>query len=315
MARQRYWLVVGALVAICLLSVSIAVVVKRHSESGGPEKGASVRPRPTISAAAPSGSVRGCAATPSACGYPDASNTGILAGTPLRASGCISSTSSGETIENVTLSDCGINVTSTNVVIRNVRITMANPQGFAVIIRAKASATIDHVEISGLDQAGNSLQYAVLSQTERPVAISHANLFNCADCVQGENVTLTASYLHQLANPAGAHTDGFQCNSSCEVAVVGNTILNQWEQTSTVALFADFDTPQDSTISGNLLAGGGYTIYGGAEKATGIVISNNRFARTFFADGGQYGVVDQFNDDTNKWFGNIWDDTGQPVTL
>jgi Right handed beta helix region len=214
----------------------------------------------------------------------------------------------------VSISGCGISVSSTNVVIRNVRISLSNSESFAVIVRAGASVTIDHVQIAGLDQSNQSVEYAVLSQTDQKVTISHSNFFNCADCVQGENITMTSSYIHDMANPPGAHVDGFQCNSSCGVTVTGNTIFNQYGQTSAIALFADFGTPRNSTISGNLLAGGGYTIYGGTNSATGIVISNNRFSTLYSKNCGQYGVADDFSKSGNTWSGNIWDGTGQAAT-
>src|SRR5262249_37639469 len=159
------------------------------------------------------------------------------------------------------------------------------------------------------DQDGRSVEYAVLSQTMQPVTISNSNLHNCADCIQGENITATGNYIHDMANPSGAHVDGIQCNSSCGITVTGNTIFNEWDQTSAVSLFADFGTPRNSTISGNLLAGGGYAINGGDQNATGIVISNNRFSRMYHATCGQYGILAHFNT-SNTFTGNIWDDTG-----
>jgi hypothetical protein len=320
--RRGYGLVIGAFVLVCLLVAAIVIAVV-HGRSGTTAAGdtspgtasALTVPISPVSIAPLDPTKRNCVSVPSSCGYPDATNTGIPAGTTLAKSGCIGSTSPGQVIQNVTLSGCGINVTSANVVIRNVKISMSSIDSFAILVRSGASATIDHVDISGLDQMGNGLEYAVDSQTMSPVVISHANFYNCSDCVQGENVTLTSSYIHQMAAPAGAHTDGFQCNSSCGVTITGNTILNQWGQTSAIALFADFGTPRNSTISGNLLAGGDYSINGGGDNATGIVVSNNRFSRAFFHTSGQYGIADYFNTSNNKWTGNIWDDTGLAAAL
>jgi hypothetical protein len=319
--RRGYGLVIGAFVLVCLLvaAIVIAVVHGRGRPAAGGDTSPSTAPVLTVpispvSVAPLDPSMRNCVSVPSSCGYPDATNTGIPAGTTLAKSGCIGSTSAGQVIQNITLT-CGINVTSANVVIRNVKISMSSIDSFAIIVRSGASATIDHSEISGLDQMNNSLEYAVDSQTMSPVVISHSNFYNCSDCVQGENVTLTSSYIHQMASPSGAHTDGFQCNSSCGVTITGNTILNQWGQTSAIALFADFGTPRNSTISGNLLAGGDYSINGGGDNATGNVVSNNRFSRTFFSTSGQYGIADYFNTSNNKWTGNIWDDTGLAASL
>jgi hypothetical protein len=216
-------------------------------------------------------------------------------------------------VENLQLNGCDINVTASNVVIRNVKISIAAPEMWAIRVSDGGSATIDHVDISGLDKSTSSVEYAVLSQTQNRVTISRSNLHNCADCIQGENIVATGNYIHDLAYPPGAHIDGIQCNAQCGISVTGNTILNQYDQTSAVALFSDFGTPRNSTISGNLLAGGGYTIYGGGDNATGITITNNRFSRTFYPTSGYFGVVAHFTTAGNTWTNNIWDDTGRPV--
>jgi hypothetical protein len=41
---------------------------------------------------------------------------------------------------------------------------------------------------------------------------------------------------------------------------------------------------------------------------------NNRFSRTYFASGGQYGVDAYFQSSNTTWSGNIWDDTLAPIT-
>lgn len=256
----------------------------------------------------------GCATKPSACGYPDATNTGVTPGTTLRASGCVNASTDGQVVENLSISGCTINVTAKNVTIRNVRMSLASIDMFAVIVRSGASATIQNVEISGLDKTGKSLQYAILSQTDNRVTVDRANLHHCADCIQGEAMVVTNSYIHDLANPPGAHVDGFQCNSSCGVTLTGNTILNEWDQTATIALFADFGTPRNSVIRGNLLAGGGYTVYAGGSNATGIEVTGNRFSRLYSSRGGNWGHGTQFVANTgNVWSGNFWDDTGLSV--
>jgi hypothetical protein len=71
----------------------------------------------------------------------------------------------------------------------------------------------------------------------------------------------------------------------------------------------------DRIITGNLFAGGGYPIYGGAafgNTTSNIKITNNHFSKIFFPKGGQWGIDAYFNatDPGNVWSGNIWDDTG-----
>jgi hypothetical protein len=218
-------------------------------------------------------------------------------------------------IENVVIDGCTISVEAKNVVIRNVKMTITSIDMWAVIVREGASAQIQNVEISGRDKSTGSVQYAILSQTSNPVTVDRANLHHCADCIQGEAMTVTNSYIHDMANPPDAHVDGFQCNGQCGVTLRHNTILNEWWQTSAIALFADFGTPRNSVIDNNLLAGGGYTVYCGDDNATGITITNNRFSRMYYAKSGQYGPGADFNrgGTGNTWSGNTWDDTGATV--
>jgi hypothetical protein len=46
--------------------------------------------------------------------------------------------------------------------------------------------------------ANHSVEYAVLSQTTNPVRVTHANLHDCEDCIQGEYVTATDNYIHDV---------------------------------------------------------------------------------------------------------------------
>ena len=252
---------------------------------------------------------------PSACGYPDATNTGIQPGVTLKPAGCLVANTPGQVIENVTLVDCDINVYAPGVIIRNVKILKTNPEMWAIRVAGAGSATISHVEVSGRDKSAGALQYAILNQTLNRVTIDRVNLHHCADCVQGEAITMTNSYIHDLAYPAGAHIDGFQCNERCGVTLRHNTILNEWPQTAAIALFGDFGTPANSVIDDNLLAGGGYTIYGGVSASTNIKITNNRFSTLYYPRSGYYGHLTRLNTSGvgNTWTGNIWDATGRPL--
>ncbi len=273
----------------------------------------STSPSRTTTTTAPPADLRlGCVTQPSSCGYPDASNTGVATQTATRqASGCVSARTDNQVIENLTITDCGIDIFARNVTIRNVKVVRTAVDTWAIRFVAGSSGQVLHSEISGKDKGVGSVQYAILSQTDSPVRIDRVNMHHCADCVQGESVTLTNSYIHDLANPPGAHVDGFQCNSTCGVTIRGNTILNEWSQTAAVALFGDFGTPRNSLIEKNLLAGGGYSVYGGTPQSTGIRIADNRFAKIYYQRSGLYGTIAHFTEGlTNIATGNYWDDTG-----
>ena len=151
----------------------------------------------------PTSTMKGCASRPSSCGYPDASNTGVSAGVTLRDSGCVHATKDGQVISGVHVRNCKISVEAKNVVIRDVKVTETDLDMWAIIVREGASATISNVEVAGNGQGTQSVQYAILSQTDSRVTIDRANLYNCADCVQGENIVMTNSYIHASRQPAG----------------------------------------------------------------------------------------------------------------
>jgi len=73
---------------------------------------------------APSGGFQAsCITSPHVCGYPDATNTGVPAGTTLTTSGCITVTTNGAVIQNLSITDCNITVKANNVTIKNTRVS------------------------------------------------------------------------------------------------------------------------------------------------------------------------------------------------
>ena len=207
----------------------------------------------------------------------------------LNRSGCVTARGTGQVVENLVIDGCTIAVEAENVTIRNVKLTHTSVDMWGIIIREGASARIENVEIAGRDKSTGSIQYAILSQTEKPVTVDRANIHHCHNCIQGEFLTVTNSYIHNMADPPGAHVDGILCTGPCGLTLRHNTVLNEHGQTSAIALFPDFGTPRDSVIDNNLLAGGGYTVYAGEDDATGIKVTNNRFSRLYYPKGGYWG--------------------------
>ena len=78
------------------------------------------------------------------------------------------------------------------------------------------------------------------------------------------------------------------------------------------------DVQKNDLVQNNLLAGGGYCVYGGTgtKGATAnIRFINNRFSQKYHPNCGYFGVVASFNrnDPGNAWTGNYWDHNLQPV--
>jgi len=276
-----------------------------------------------------------CAAAPSACGYPDATNSGVPAGTTLLSvpgqvssgpgwhyvsSGYVSVNGNGAVLSGLYI-PCNVDVTASSVTIRNSRIVTSG--SFAVSLRHTSGVTIAHSAISGVN-AGTGRAGVAISDIygdSTGMTITGNNIYNFKTAIGINTGVITGNYIHDPGYAAGDHTNGiFDTGTTQPLSVTGNTILNSFGQTDAISL--DDSTPgspiANKTITGNLLGGGGYTIYGGntlGNTSTRMLIQNNRFSQAYFPRSGQWGPVAYFNTSaTNIWSGNIWDHTGATIT-
>lgn len=263
---------------------------------------------------------RGCARRPSACGYPDASNTGPRRGVRLRPSGPINADRDGQVIRRRDVRG-EINVTASNVTIKNSRVTGGRgigPADWVIIIRPGAEnlRIIDSVVRT---RAGSAQDLACIFNIgdTRPV-VRRVDLHGCTIGVSSGAGLVRDSYIHDLAQIRGlSHNVGIASNGGGGLAVRHNTIFNQYEQTAAIAMYQDFGGQRNNVVRRNLLAGGGYCVYGGggATQTSRIRFIDNRFSRRYSPGCGQYGVAAWFtlSDPGNVWRGNYWDDTLRPA--
>lgn len=267
-----------------------------------------------------------CAADPSSCGYPDASNTGVAGGTSLRtvpgdvsegpgwhATGSsVTVDGDGAVLENVIVPG-SIDVTGNDVTIRNVRVA-AEGDTWGIGIRSAANTTITQVEIR---PEGARLEVGIkdVYGDSTGTTITESDIARTATGIQTAQGVIQDNYIHDLEFRGDDHVNGTTSNgSSTPLTIRHNTVFNPLTQTDAVSLFQDFGVEANRTIDDNLLAGGGYTIYGGGDGKIGtssnIVITNNRISRMYFPDGGYYGPVTAFDPQGpgNVWSGNVWDD-------
>jgi hypothetical protein len=285
-----------------------------------------------------------CARHPSECGYPDATSTGVPPGTTLRTvpgqvssgpgwrfdpRGWVQVDGNGAVLSGLYI-PYNVNITASNVTIKDDKITHPTIEigggkydDIAITLRHTSNVTIEHSFISGLDPAEHRLASGIkdVYGDSATLKILRNNLFNCSTSVQLESGLVADNYIHDTGFSAGDHVNGVTSNGGKPglLTVRHNTILIDREQTDAVGLFEDFGLQANRVISDNLLAGGGYTIYGG-QKAGGppthdIVITHNRISRIYFPKGGFYGPVAYFNPlgSGNAWSGNFWDNTGETI--
>jgi hypothetical protein len=107
------------------------------------------------------------------------------------------------------------------------------------------------------------------------------------------------------------------------LTIDNNTVFNTFSQIDAISLFEDFGAIGNVTINDNLVAGGGYCIYGGQNSGgaavSNVKITNNHFSRMCYQNcGGQGGGIVAawpINGSGGVASGNVWDDTGAALSL
>lgn len=277
----------------------------------------------------------GCVTQPSRCGYPDATTTGVQDRSKLRhvprdvtsgpgwawdPRGWLQVRSDGAIVENLWVSG-PIDVMGAHVTVRNNVIDVTGDT-WGVALRHAKDATVSGNTIGGVGitprlMVGIKDIYGDSTGT----VITGNDIAGASTGIQLGAGTLRDNYIHDLAMAAGDHVNGITSNgASTPLTIQHNTVLNQFDQTDAIGLFQDDGVEANRLITDNLLAGGGYTIYGGDNRRFGttsnIVITGNRFSDLYFPKGGSEGPLAYFDaaGQGNEWSGNYWDRDGSAVS-
>jgi hypothetical protein len=273
------------------------------------------------------GTQTNCIKVPSACGYPDATNTGVPSGITLTSrSEEISVHTAGTTIKDIALNGT-INVEANNTTIEDSDITVDGTQtcgascgGRGIWIKPGVTGTvIQNVACHGGALSGSNVtQYCVMSN-DSDTTIKQLYAYNCTECLAGP-MDLSNSFINESnATIPGEHYEDLYYGGGAGPLIINhNTMLNQQGQTAVVFASVDFGNQTTLTITNNLMAGGGYMIYGGGSGSGGkvvgpVTITGNRFSREFYPEGGYYGVDAYMNNAVTTWSGNVWDETLKTV--
>jgi len=311
---------------LCLLAASGCTL--------GPSRHAPPVPRPTPSMAP---SPARCGAGAGGCGYPDATNTGVPAGTKLRTvPGQVSSgpgwsysahdhavhvTGNGAVLSGLNIPYV-VSITASHVTIKDDKIVTGG--AYAVEFRHTSGVTVEDDTVSGLNTGSGRVDSAVAdlygNSTGMVIEDNNISMFRCG--VQVSSGLVAGNYIHDPGYIPGDHTNGIIAKGGAKpLMIYHNTILIDLSQTDAVTIDDLSSSPvANKTIEDNLLAGGGYPIYGGA--AFGAVTSNirvedNRFAQVYYRRGGQFGPVAYFDPrgKGNIWSGNTWLASGRTVMV
>jgi hypothetical protein len=238
-----------------------------------------------------------CISVPSSCGYPDATNTGVPAGTTLTNSGSITVTQNGAIIENKNIVNNGqIIVRANNVTIKNVKISGCTyypidyDGGFTGLVVQDSEI---HSTCSITTACMSFVNYTAI----------RINCHGAADGFKGDNnVIIRDSYIHDLWVTADSHNDGLQSTGGSNITLTHNT-YDVREGGVCVQLGAG---ETNHNYTNNLFNCTGWMINGGAFLNNSSFISN-RFTR--FPGYGTHSIEGM----GNTWTGNYYDDNGATV--
>lgn len=260
--------------------------------------------------------------TPTASTFPDASTTGVPAGTSLTTySGPTTISTAGTVIDGKRLG-C-ILVNAPGVVIRN-SVISCRPSYAAVEIPDRGytgtSLLLENVEITCQDGPG-------IAVGEAHVTIRRANIHGCENGVDvNQDITVEDSFIHDLYNGNDAHADGIQLASrwngstyiqgAKDVVVRHNTIFSADAAGAlgTSALISNPKGDVNILIENNLLAGGAYTLYCPVDvKGVEYRVLGNHFSTRYSAKVGAFGSSTGCSDEEKS--GNVIHETGAPIAL
>ena len=254
-----------------------------------------------------------CVASPSSCGLPDASNTGVPAGVSLTVvNGDVTLDQAGAVLENRDIRGC-VTVSAGGVTIKNSRIT----GGCNYVVQT----------VGSLDSAGSSrltIQDSEISCNGQPhngIGDNNVNLLRVeiSKCENGMDIDnrflVQDSYVHDLVTCCEAHTDGAQLNAQgTDIRFIHNSIISAAPGGTSAIIMHTEAGNSHVLVQNNLLAGGAYILYCPRVPSTDIRVVGNRFGPAGEGSGGAaYGATDACGG-IAEFANNIWDANGNPVT-
>ena len=177
--------------------------------------------------------------------------------------------------------------------------------------------------VAGQGPDSGGYDYGVSPGHGGAIEVGYSDISGYKDGVDISTGSIHDSYIHNLSQFSGAHTQAvYVYAGGSGVQITDNTLINDTPiSMSTAAIYIAPDSGHQNnvTVTGNKLAGGALTLYGGDSSATNIVVKNNVFSTIIFSSGGYYGTDGywQAGNSGNIWSGNTWADgayAGQTVS-
>lgn len=293
---------VHRLTVVLVLAVAAVIIVDLHGWDREPTNKNGIRSKPVVTPSPGAEKV-----------WPNASNTGVPAGTRLTPSGSITVTSDGTVLSNLRVSG-SITVRANNVTIEKTKVI----GGRIDLGWDQHGIVMTDVEVDGQDKA---------PPDERIPAIG-SNGYTCIRCnVHGwntgfdvrDNVVIEDSWSHDIGPPSeDGHFSSVGSNGANHVVIRHNVLSCEVSGCSAaIAFYGDFTPVSNVVVDNNLLnTEGSYCSYEGTlsqkkyPTATNIRWTNNHYGRRFHPRCGIYGPSTGWgNQGGNVWSGNVWDGT------
>jgi hypothetical protein len=257
---------------------------------------------------------------PAPAAWPGPTNTGVPAGTVLTTvNGGMVVNTPGTIVSDKDIVGC-VTINASNVTLKRVRVRGCSAEPVVNVGYGKTGILVEDSEIDGgnTNSLGSGIGYEgyTLRRSNVHRVSKGAHMTN--------NVVVEDNWIHDLYEGPDSHNDNVVSNGGSNFVVRHNTFQNNHTQTATVALYGDFAPISNVLVENNLLVGGGFTVYGGSVAgkpysagANNIRFVNNTFSRQYWPKGGYWGHVSAFDPSKpgNAWSGNVWAETGQPVTV
>ena len=216
---------------------------------------------------------------------------------------------------------CTVSVTASHVTVRDVKVVTSGQNSIGIALENADDVTVEDSTIEGTNTGSGRLMDGIKDVYGNVTGsrILNNNILKASTGVQIYQGLIQGNYIHHLGMVSTDHVNGLTTNGDTRPLVIRhNTIFDSYGQTDAIGLFQDFGVVANVTIDDNLLAGGGYTIYGGQGskgQPSHIVITKNRISTRFFRQGGQWGPAAYFSTRAagDVWAGNVWDGTGRRI--
>ena len=224
--------------------------------------------------------------------FPNATNTGVPAGTVLKVYTGPSTITTDGTVLSGYIFTSPLTIMANNVTVENSYFPIAGTciqVGSGDDPNVYTGCLIQNCEMAGETPPGGSNPVVGNNEAVQgsQFTIDHCNIHGYAKDVncEGSNITVQYSYLwHESSGGTGAHIENIICDGVGSNFTFQYNTMDCWTPTdpgttTTIFVSNDFGPTNNVHITGNLLVGGGFTIYGGLQSGTdpitNIYIDNN----------------------------------------